>query len=348
MMLIRSSSTPILGSLLSSYSESPNHGNHSEFTSPKLLPPKKFSFHQTPTCPLNLITPSSISNSSPSINAEITSDGSQTNGFRRVQSEGNLEELVCNSFDEFNRSIPAAKKLPRKPSCSILQSIPSFSMHNSKRRYEDDEEEESDEEVQEETRDDSSLDKTIAFMNMGLQERYLYAQEEIEMVPSKMHLARGLGVFTGGGGYNNGGRGSGGHNEYKPVGFGEDGSNKASMAEHYKNMVEENPGNPMILRNYAEFLHKSKDLRGAEEYYSRAILMDPGDGEILSQYAQLIWELHGDEERALSYFQRSVQASPENSHVIAAYANFLWETEEGNLCTMPATRHQSAMIAATT
>lgn len=52
-----------------------------------------------------------------------------------------------------------------------------------------------------------------------------------------------------------------------------------------------------------------KDLKEAEEYYSRAILADPSDGEILSQYAKLIWELHRDEDRATSYFERAVQAA---------------------------------------
>lgn len=52
-----------------------------------------------------------------------------------------------------------------------------------------------------------------------------------------------------------------------------------------------------------------KELKGAEEYYSRAILADPNDGEILSQYAKLIWELHRDTYRATSYFERAVQAA---------------------------------------
>lgn len=69
-------------------------------------------------------------------------------------------------------------------------------------------------------------------------------------------------------------------------------------------------------------LQSKKDLEKAEEYYSRAILMDPGDGEILSQYAQLIWELHGDDERALSYFQRAVQVSPENRLVFNPTSDF--------------------------
>ncbi|KAJ6689203.1 hypothetical protein OIU85_005590 [Salix viminalis] len=99
--------------------------------------------------------------------------------------------------------------------------------------------------------------------------------------------------------------------------------------EYYRAMVEANPCNSLVLRNYAEFLYQSKrDLKGAEEYYSRAILADPGDGEILSQYAKLVWELYRDHEKALCYFEQSIQATPADSYVLAAYASFLWETEE--------------------
>ena len=54
------------------------------------------------------------------------------------------------------------------------------------------------------------------------------------------------------------------------------------------------------------------DARRAEEYYSRAMLVDPGDGEIMSQYAKLVWDVHRDEECASSYFERAAKASPEN------------------------------------
>lgn len=56
------------------------------------------------------------------------------------------------------------------------------------------------------------------------------------------------------------------------------------------------------------------DPRRAEEYYSRAMLADPGDGEIMSQYAKLVWEVHRDQERSLGYFQKSVQAAPQNRY----------------------------------
>ncbi|CAL5068837.1 unnamed protein product [Urochloa decumbens] len=103
----------------------------------------------------------------------------------------------------------------------------------------------------------------------------------------------------------------------------------AALDAQYKRMVDEQPGNALFLRNYAQFLHEVKgDPRRAEEYYSRAMLADPGDGEIMSQYAKLVWEVYRDQERCLGYFQKSVQAAPQNSHVLAAYASFLWEQDD--------------------
>lgn len=99
--------------------------------------------------------------------------------------------------------------------------------------------------------------------------------------------------------------------------------------EYYVRLVEENPCNPLYLRDYARFLHQSKgDVHGAEEYYSRAILTNPSDGETLMLYAQLIWDLHRDKDRAHVYFQQALLASPEDSNVLAAYAKFLWESED--------------------
>jgi tetratricopeptide (TPR) repeat protein len=57
-------------------------------------------------------------------------------------------------------------------------------------------------------------------------------------------------------------------------------------------------------------LQSKGDLRTAEDFYMRAILADPEDGEIMSLYAKLVWELHHDKDKALCYFERSVQAAP--------------------------------------
>lgn len=66
-------------------------------------------------------------------------------------------------------------------------------------------------------------------------------------------------------------------------------------------------------------LQTKNDLQGAEEYYCRAILIDPKDGEILSQYAKLVWELHNDKDRATGYFERAVQAASEDRFVLHPY-----------------------------
>lgn len=70
------------------------------------------------------------------------------------------------------------------------------------------------------------------------------------------------------------------------------------------------------------------DVVKAEEYYGRAILASPGDGEVLSLYGNLIWEKERDERRAKSYFDQAVQASPDDCMVLGSYARFMWEAAD--------------------
>ncbi|KAL8483205.1 hypothetical protein ACS0TY_026037 [Phlomoides rotata] len=84
---------------------------------------------------------------------------------------------------------------------------------------------------------------------------------------------------------------------------------------------------PSKLRKHAQYLESTGDLYGAEECYIQAIEAYPKDGKILSQYAKLVWQLHGDQPRALRYFEKAVGAAPQDSNVLAAYASFLWDIE---------------------
>lgn len=54
------------------------------------------------------------------------------------------------------------------------------------------------------------------------------------------------------------------------------------------------------------------DLIKAEEYCGKAILANPNDGDLLSMYADLIWENHKDASRAESYYDQATKASPDN------------------------------------
>jgi len=99
---------------------------------------------------------------------------------------------------------------------------------------------------------------------------------------------------------------------------------------YYQKMLEANPGNSLLLRNYAKFLHEVKgNLAKAEEYYERAILASPGDGEVLALYAKLMWEVRRDACHAEAYFDQAVQANPDDCFVLGSYAHFLWDSEEG-------------------
>jgi len=57
-------------------------------------------------------------------------------------------------------------------------------------------------------------------------------------------------------------------------------------------------------------VQSKRDHQAAEDYYSRAIVADPSDGEMISEYAKLVWELHHDQEKASFLFEQAVQATP--------------------------------------
>lgn len=130
----------------------------------------------------------------------------------------------------------------------------------------------------------------------------------------------GFGNGNGGPGRGvSGGKGGGGGGGY---------GDSQGVEAQYQRMLEADPGHPLLLRNFAQFLHEVKrDPLKAEPYYERAILANPGDGEVLGRYAQLIWEVYKDEDRAGGYFDQALQACPDDCYLNAAYASFLWSSE---------------------
>ncbi|XP_047311678.1 uncharacterized protein LOC124915073 [Impatiens glandulifera] len=106
------------------------------------------------------------------------------------------------------------------------------------------------------------------------------------------------------------------------------GQSDVDIEEYFKKMVTQNPSNALFLRNYAHLLQSKGELERAEEYYLKATIADPEDGEILLLYAKLIWELHHDYKIASDYFHRAALAAPNDSNILAEFARFLWEAGE--------------------
>ena len=266
-MLLRSSSTPVLGSLLSSsgsFTDSPIH-HHSHSLHPesyhalKHLPPPTTSLHHHHHNHKLSCTSSPIS---PSI-ADLER---QNKGLiRRVQSEGNLEDLAyatsCNNNEErFNYMDSSSKRYSVRQRCLALETIPSFSLSKQTGLREEEEDEESDFEDEEYDGFSGALNSTGSGVVVSdeVKDRVFRVSfgEEGKVGNKEMYLAKGLGIDVSGDGIG-GCRGGNGGGDYNSMGSGgNDGDSNHGVEEYYKKMVQQNPGNPLFLRNYAQFLYQ--------------------------------------------------------------------------------------------
>lgn len=174
---------------------------------------------------------------------------------------------TSSDIDEFSFSKPI-KKFASRSGGSFLETIPSFSFHKSSGKYEDDSEYEEDEgeednlENQEQQVNDS-IRNDVNNSRFGFNEEMKYVsayantglQGGIHYENSQMYLARGLRIFGvdmnfGGGNGSYGGNGCFGGGSRSG-----DGDEK-DLEKHYTKMVQDNPGNPLCLRNYAQFLYQ--------------------------------------------------------------------------------------------
>ncbi|KDP44814.1 hypothetical protein JCGZ_01314 [Jatropha curcas] len=101
----------------------------------------------------------------------------------------------------------------------------------------------------------------------------------------------------------------------------------------YQMGVAEDPENPLLLSNYAQFLYMvRRDYDRAEECFKRAIMSGPPDAEIFSQYADFLWVVRNDLWNAEEVYQQALAAAPNSHYYASKYANFLWSTGGEETC----------------
>ncbi|KAL2541632.1 Tetratricopeptide repeat (TPR)-like superfamily protein [Abeliophyllum distichum] len=101
----------------------------------------------------------------------------------------------------------------------------------------------------------------------------------------------------------------------------------------YQMNLSREPNNPLLLCNYAQFLHLvAHDYARAEECYKRAVQVLPPDAESLSQYANFLFTVRRDFWGAEERFLQALAAEPENSYYASRYANYLWSTGGEETC----------------
>ncbi|KAL5799591.1 hypothetical protein ACOSQ4_032475 [Xanthoceras sorbifolium] len=108
----------------------------------------------------------------------------------------------------------------------------------------------------------------------------------------------------------------------------------------YQMSLAEEPNNPLILANYARFLHLvARDYDRAEELFNRATKVEAPDAEALSSYAEFLWIIRKDLWGAEERFQQALAAEPNNPSHASKYASFLWTTGGEDTCFPLTTSH---------
>ncbi|KAL3829066.1 hypothetical protein ACJIZ3_017868 [Penstemon smallii] len=101
----------------------------------------------------------------------------------------------------------------------------------------------------------------------------------------------------------------------------------------YQTNLAQEPNNPLILANYAQFIYLvAQDFDRAENYFKRATEVEPKDAEALNKYANFLWMARKDILAAEETYLEAIAAEPSNTYYAANYANFLWNTGGEDTC----------------
>ncbi|KAL6967655.1 hypothetical protein U1Q18_033463 [Sarracenia purpurea var. burkii] len=101
----------------------------------------------------------------------------------------------------------------------------------------------------------------------------------------------------------------------------------------YQTGLAQDASNPVLLANYAQFLYLvPHDYDRAEEYFKRAVKVAPPDAEAFSKYAIFLWQARKDLWAAEEMYLEAISADPTNSYYAGNYAHFLWNTGGEDTC----------------
>ncbi|KAK4771774.1 hypothetical protein SAY86_013549 [Trapa natans] len=101
----------------------------------------------------------------------------------------------------------------------------------------------------------------------------------------------------------------------------------------YQTGLSQDPSNQLLLTNFAQFLYLvARDNDRAEEYFKKAVAVEPPDAELLNKYATFLWRARNDLWAAEETFLEAISADPTNSFYAANYAHFLWNTGGADTC----------------
>ncbi|XP_047043438.1 uncharacterized protein LOC124647560 [Lolium rigidum] len=126
-----------------------------------------------------------------------------------------------------------------------------------------------------------------------------------------------------------------------PMGVDEDEQEAINIARaelrkaSYERIIATSEANSLILSNYAQLLYEfDKDLDRAEDYFKRAVAIEPPDGEAMRRYGMFLWQARGDLVGAEDMFTGAIDEDPDSSHHRSSYAWFLWMTGGVETCVI--------------
>ncbi|CAK9209203.1 unnamed protein product [Sphagnum troendelagicum] len=104
----------------------------------------------------------------------------------------------------------------------------------------------------------------------------------------------------------------------------------------YQHAISMQDTNTLLLANYAQFLYVVRhDNNRAEDFFHRALQVDPSDGEILGRFASFLWLGRGNKKAAERAYKAAIASDPQNPYHAGSYAHFLWHTcDEETSCSL--------------